>query len=156
VGSGTFVIFQQQGEENRRAAEAAAQLAVKRAAMAAVEERRQAEEEAARKAESEKVSLSVVSEPIGAIVEATWKDGAKAAVTPFDLSVPRGAKVHLSFTHKDYLPASHDVIADAAQVVHATLSAEPRTASLVPRGRVRPEKPKAAPSKDDSDIPVEF
>lgn len=162
VGGGTVFMVQQQAEETRREAAAAARLAARRATEA-IEERRRADEEAARKAESEKVSLSVVSEPIGAIVEVTWKDGAKASVTPLDLSVPRNAKVHLSFRHKDYLPASQDVIADATQVVRATLAPDPRAASLVPRANrarsdSRPGAQKPPPSsKDDGDpIPVEF
>src|SRR5207248_9330235 len=87
---GIVALVLQQARENREAAVRAAQLAAQRIAEQAREAAVRAEDEQ-RRLESEKVQLSVVSEPVGAIVEATWKDGVKAAVTPFDPAVPKYA-----------------------------------------------------------------
>ncbi len=162
VGGGIIFVMQQQAAENRRAAEEAAHLAARRMAEE-VEARRKADEAATRKAENEKVFLSVVSEPLGAMVEATWKDGVKAALTPFDISVPKNMKVHFAFTRKDYLPYSQDVIADTPQVVKAALLPEPKAAApprpAVSRARADEsgKKAKAASSdQEGEEIPVEF
>ena len=160
AGGGIFFVMQQQAAESRRAAEEAAHLAAKRMAEE-VEAKRKADEEAVRKAESERVFLSVVSEPLGALVEATWTGGAKAGATPFDLQVPKNVKVHFAFSKKDFLPYAQDIIADSPQVVKAQLNAEPRAVEK----RSRPSEgettvtKKAVPASDkkgDSEIPLEF
>jgi hypothetical protein len=115
-------------------------------------------EEEQRRQQEERVQLSIVSEPVGAIVEATWSDGVKAAVTPFDLAVPRNASVHFAFSKKEYVPWSTDVIADGPKVVRASLLAEPKAAPppRVPRTNpVRADK-KSTPAEKDDTIPVEF
>jgi hypothetical protein len=155
VGGIIFFLMQQQAEENRKAAERAAQLAADRIA----QEARKAEE--ARKAqENDKIYLSVVSDPLGALVEATWKDGAKAAATPFDLSVPKNTKVHFAFSKKEYFGYATDVIADTPQVVKATLQPEPKAPPKVVRSREEESPKKAKPASDnknaDDTIPVEF
>ena len=163
VGGLIFFMMQQQGEENRKAAERAAHLAAERVAQDAREAAKKAEE-TARAQENEKVFLSVVSEPLGALVEATWKDGAKAAATPFDLSVPKNVKVHFAFSKKDFFPYATDVIADTPQVVKATLQAEPKAAApqRVARPRDDESNKKARPAANpdsknpDETIPVEF
>ena len=103
------------------------------------------------------MQLSVVSEPVGAIVEATWKDGVKAAVTPFDLAVPKNASVHFAFSKKDFVAWATDVVADAPKVVRASLLAEPKPVPPVPaiRAADRSNKKARASEKDDT-IPVEF
>jgi len=163
VGGLVFFMMQQQGEENRKAAERAAHLAAERVAQDARDAARKAEENA-RAQENEKIFLSVVSEPLGALVEATWKDGAKAAATPFDLSVTKNVKVHFAFSKRDYFPYATDVIADTPQVVKATLQAEPRAAQSPRVVKSRDEeslkRAKAAAVPDsknpDETIPVEF
>ena len=66
--------------------------------------------------------LSVVSDPLGAMVEATWKDGGyKKAATPLDIRVPRNTKVTLVFTLPGFSPYRQDVIADESQVVTAQM-----------------------------------
>ena len=158
-----FFMMQQQGEENRKAADRAAHLAAERVAQDARDAARKAEE-AAKAQENEKVFLSVVSEPLGALVEATWKDGAKAAATPFDLSVTKNVKVHFAFSKRDYFPYATDVIADTPQVVKATLQAEPRAAAppRVARPRDEGSSKRARPATNpdsknpDETIPVEF
>jgi hypothetical protein len=162
IGVGVAFVVQQQAAENRHAAEEAAKLAARHMAEE-VEAKRKADEEAVRKAESERIVLSVISEPVGATVEATWKDGAKASVTPIDIQVPRNTKVHFAFSKKDYLPSAQDVVAEAPQVVKAVLSAEPRAAPP-PRptaSRTHPDETgkKAKPASSDQQtdsIPVEF
>ena len=73
--------------------------------------------------------LSVVSDPLGAEVEATWKDGGvKRGSTPLDFRVPRNLKVSFLFKLRGYLPYRVDIIADEAQVVKAEL---PRDAPRV-------------------------
>ena len=162
IGGGVFFIMQQQQAENRRATEEAAHLAAKRMAEE-VEAKRKADEEAVRKAENEKVFLSVVSEPLGALVESTWKDGVKSGLTPFDLQVPKNVKVHFAFSKKDFLPTSLEVIADAPQVVKAQLTAEPKAAPppkpTVSRAKPEESSKKAKPASSDQEgesIPVEF
>jgi serine/threonine protein kinase len=154
------VVFfvRQQGAENRRAAERAAQLAAQRVAEQAREAALRVEEEQ-RRQQNEKIQLSVVSEPVGAIVEATWKEGVKGGVTPFDLTVPRNASVRFSFSKKDFVSWTTDVIADTPKVVRASLLAEPKLAPppRVLKGKSEGSEKKArrAASKED-DIPVEF
>ena len=158
IGGGVFFVMQQQAAEARATAEKAAHDAARRMAEE-IEAKKRAEEEAARKAESEKIFLSVVSEPLGALVEATWTGGAKAGATPFDLQVPKNSKVHFAFSKKDYLPYAQDIIADGPQVVKAALTAEPRVA-VAPRPKPNEgETKKARPAGDkgkDEDIPLEF
>ena len=160
VAAAFAVVFfvRQQAAENRRAAERAAQLAAQRVAEQAREAALRAEEEQ-RRQQNEKIQLSVVSEPVGAIVEATWKEGVKGGVTPFDLSVPRNVSVRFTFSKKDFVSWTTDVIADTPKVVRASLLAEPK---LAPPPRVlrrksegSEKKARQAASKDD-DIPVEF
>ncbi|MCA1828541.1 MAG: serine/threonine protein kinase [Myxococcales bacterium] len=157
VGGIVFVLMQQQAAENRRAAERAAQLVIE-------QQRREDEakkaEEAAKAQENEKVFLSVVSEPLGALAEATWKDGAKAGATPLEISVPKNRKVHLAFSKREFLPYATDVIADTPQVVKATLQPEPKAPPKVVKPRDEESARKAKPASDsknaDDTIPVEF
>jgi hypothetical protein len=158
IGGIIFVLMQQNAEENRKASDRAAALVAQR--QEAREAARKAEE-AAKAHENEKVFLSVVSEPLGALAEATWKDGAKAAATPFDLSVPKNMKVHFAFSKSAYFPYATDVIADTPQVVKATLQPEPKpVAQKVPKSRDEESGKKAKPASDskntDDTIPVEF
>jgi serine/threonine protein kinase len=137
--------------------------------------RRAAEEQKAREAQT--VLLSVVSEPPGAAVEASWTDGSKEAVTPFDLPVPRNARVHFAFAKKDYVGRATDVVAEGPQVVDVQLAserAEPpqpakrtrqarsrqaqagqaKPARADPGKRAQAGKPRTAASDDT--IPVDF
>jgi hypothetical protein len=156
VIAGIVFLFMQQSEESRRAAERAAHLVAERVA----EESRKAAEKGEANA---KVFFSVVSDPLGAMVEATWKNGAKAGVTPLELEAPKNVKVRFAFSKRDYLPYAEERIADAAQVVKATLQVEPRVVAARPvpeskkreRRSTRAAQPPAQQSADDS-IPVEF
>jgi serine/threonine protein kinase len=157
-----FVVIQQQNEENRKASDRAAHIAAERVAQDAREAQRKAEE-AAKAQENERVFLSVVSEPLQARAEATWKDGVKSGVTPFDLQVPKNVKVHFAFSKRDYFPYATDVIADIPQVVKATLQAEPKAAPpprvVKPRDEESSKKTRQATAPDknlDDPIPVEF
>src|SRR5262249_22149515 len=123
VVAGIFVLVKQQGDENRKAAEKAAHIAAQQFADQARQAAQQLQEEQRQK-ESEKVLLSVVSEPVGAIVEANWKDGGKAAVTPFDLQVPRNSSVRFNFSKKDFVSYTVEILADTPKVVRASLVAE--------------------------------
>jgi serine/threonine protein kinase len=156
---GIVALVLQQARENREAAVRAAQLAAQRIAEQAREAGLRAQEEQ-RRLESEKVQLSVVSEPVGAIVEATWKDGVKAAVTPFDLAVPKNAGVHFAFSKKDFVAWATDVVADAPKVVRASLLAEPKPVAPAPVVKGKPDrsekKARQASSEKDDTIPVEF
>ncbi len=154
VVGGIVVFVLQQSAESRRAAERAAHLAAQQFAEQARQQALWNEEEQRRRA-GEKVQLSVVSDPVGAIVEAAWKDGVKAAVTPFDLEVPRNSSVKLSFSKKEYIPSMIQILADTPQVVRASLVAEPKPAARAKSKPARAERTKA-PEKQESDIPVEF
>ena len=160
LAGGIVAFVLQQARESRREEERAAQIAAaQRIAEQARAEALRAEEEQ-RRLESEKVQLSVVSEPVGAIVEATWKDGVKGAVTPFDLAVPKNASVHFAFSKKDFVGWATDVVADAPKVVRASLLAEPRPVPPAPvvkaKGERSEKKAKQASSEHDDTIPVEF
>jgi serine/threonine protein kinase len=164
-----LLAWQQRARAERAPLDQAAPVAAGRATQEGREAARRA---AGEQKEAEQVRLSVVSEPAGAAVEASWNDGARAAVTPFELPVPRNTKVHLAFAKKDYLGYATDVVADAPQVVSANLasdrSAPPRAKS---RTRAQPErsrrvqadrgKPAQAAQKakgetSDDTIPVDF
>jgi hypothetical protein len=117
------------------------------------QQRAAAEEQ--KKLQAQPVSLSVVSEPLGATVEVTWTGGAKAAVTPFDLSVPRNAKVHFAFSKKDFVGYATDMVADAPQVVRAQLIEVPKPPPPVAQKAARKAKPAKADDSEDK-IPVEI
>ncbi|HZX93352.1 MAG TPA: protein kinase [Myxococcales bacterium] len=156
--AGLGLLLWRHNDESRREVEQAARLAAERVAQEAQKVAQRVDAEHKQQRAEEKVFLSVVSEPLGANVEATWKDGSKTAVTPFDLSVPRNVKVHFAYSRRDYLAYATDVIADGPQVVNAQLTAEPRAATpaRVVRGKAdRKAKPASTESKDDT-VPVEF
>jgi len=165
VVAGIVFLIMQQNEENRRAAERAAQLAAERVAEVSRKAAEAAREKEREQGEANaKVFFSVVSDPLGALVEATWKNGVKAGVTPLELEVPKNVKVHFAFSKRDYLPYAEERIADAAQVVKATLQVEPRVlaARPVPESKkrearsARAAQSSAQKAADDSTIPVEF
>jgi hypothetical protein len=159
LGGGIFFVMQRQAEESRQAAERAAHLAAEKMAQEVRDAQKKAADEA-KKAAAEVVFLSVVSEPLGAVAEATWPGGVKAAATPFDLQVPKNAKVHFAFSKPEFLPSQQDIVADSPQVVKVTLVAEPK--KVVARPPLQQQRPnatraKAKSSKDGEDtIPVEF
>src|SRR5262249_27036114 len=159
VVAGIFVYVKQQGDENRRAAEKAAHIAAQQFADQARQAAQRLQEEQRQK-EGERVQLSVVSEPVGAIVEASWKDGVKAAVTPFDLQVPRNSSVRFNFSKKDFVSYSVEILADTPKVVRASLAAEPKPVQhRAGRQKLEQAEKKAKPGsseKEDSQIPVEF
>jgi hypothetical protein len=74
-------------------------------------------------AKPERVFLSIVSEPLGAGVEASWNGGKKHGNTPFNFDVPKNMKVHFDFSKEGFEPFSTEVIADTAQQVTAQLKA---------------------------------
>ena len=69
------------------------------------------------------VFLSVVSEPMGADVDATWPEGNKSGNTPLSFQVPKNSKVRLEFKRDGYAPYVIDAVADQPQTVNATLKA---------------------------------
>ena len=158
LAGGLAFLVLQQAEESRRETERA-QLAAERVALQAREAARRAEEEQARLAH-EQILLSVVSDPEGAAVEAAWNGGVKAAVTPFQLFVPRNASVHFAFSKRDFLSWAIDVIADAPKVVRASL-AQAKAAPARRAAQVKAQVPQSrarqasAEMKDDT-IPVDF
>ena len=112
------------------------------------------DEEAQRRRADDRIQLSVVSDPVGAVVEASWKGGVKAAVTPFDLEVPKNSNVKFSFSKKEYISSTVQILADTPQVVRASLTAEPKPVAPVKSRPAKAEKAKA--SDKESDIPLEF
>jgi hypothetical protein len=156
IGLVVFLVMQQM-EESRRTAEQT------RAAVQRMEDSRKAaaEREKQQQQENQKVTLSISSEPIGALCEATWKDGAKVGLTPMEIEVPKNVKIHLAFSKKEFLPYVEERIADAAQLVKVVLQAEPKVVAArpVPESKKTKEKadqtPKGEPAGKD-DIPLEF
>jgi len=157
VVGGIILFVLQQSNENRRAAEQAAHLAAQRIGDQARQAAQRAEEEQKRQ-ESERVQLSVVSDPMGAVVEVTWNGGVKAAVTPFDLAVPRNASVRFAFTKKEFVSHTIEILADTPKVVRASLVAEPKAPPVVKAKSDRSAKKakQASSESDESSIPVEF
>ena len=157
VGGVVGVVLWQQGESQKQQ-ERLTRIAQQRAA----EKAQKAAEAVARDKESgdsAPVFLSVVSDPLGAKVDATWKGGQKMGETPLELEVPRNVKVHFAFSRPGFLPYAEDVIADSAQVVKARLTPEPRVATsnvARPSSRSRSATKKSADPTNDSTIPVEF
>jgi tRNA A-37 threonylcarbamoyl transferase component Bud32 len=151
IASGVALLVAQQAEDRRREAERAAQIAAGRTALQAREAARRAQEEQARA--SEGIQLSVVSDPAGAVVEAVWSGGVKAAVTPFELSVPKNASVRFAFSKRDFVSFTTEVVADSPKVVRATLLAQAKAAP--PRRAAKKARQASAEMKDDT-IPVEF
>src|SRR4051812_32090148 len=96
----------------------------------------------------ETVFLAVVSDPNGAIAEATWSDGRKTGLTPFEVEVPRSTRVRFEFAKPGYVPNPYvvDLVADTSQLVEGKLAPEPppRPAqAAAPRSKKRPEPPPA-------------
>jgi len=155
--AGSFSFVLQQSNENRRAAEQAAHLAAQRIGGPG-EAGGAARRGRAERQESERVQLSVVSDPMGAVVEATWNGGVKAAVTPFDLAVPRNASVRFAFTKKEFgLPHDRN-FRGHPQGVRASLLAEPKAPPVVQGevGTTAKKAKQASSESDESSIPVEF
>jgi len=157
VVAGIIVFVMQQSQENRKAAELAAQLAAQRIGEEARQAAQRAEQEQ-RQRESERVQLSVVSDPVGAIVEASWDGGAKGGVTPFDLSVPRNTTVRFAFSKHEYLSSTVQILADTPKVVRASLQPEkPAQQAVRAKSEGSQKKAKQASSeKEEAPIPVEF
>ena len=151
VAGGLAVLFVVIGLLFWTGADSSEQIAQTRAHKAAAAARLAAEDAVDRsRKEAEKtgpVLLSVVSDPLGAEVEASWRDGGlKRGSTPLDFRVPRNTKVSFQFKLRGYLPYRVDIIADEAQVVKAEL---PRDA---PRVGARKGPPAGAHSPAKSPV----
>jgi hypothetical protein len=112
----------------------------------------------------ETVFLAVVSDPQGAAAEATWDEGKKTGITPFEVEVPKNTKVRFEFRKQGYVPAPSvlDLVAETSQLVEGKLVVEqrPRPAAAPappPRPRKPPEDPLPAESTvDDEDKAMEI
>ena len=112
----------------------------------------------------ETVFLAVVSDPHGAIAEATWSDGRKTGIAPFEVEVPRSTRVRVEFTKPGYLPNPYVVefVAETSQLVEGRLAPEPprpAVAPPAPRPKKRPEPPKPpelTPPDDDEPMQIIF
>jgi hypothetical protein len=129
------------------------------------EEKQRIASEKARKAKEaaaqpEQLTVSVVSEPQGAEVDVTWPDGAKSAATPFQLQLPKNAKVHFEFKKDGYVPYVMDSLADQT-LVNAVLKAipapkQPEKPVAAADDKGSDEKaPKKAPKKKKDDVPAQ-
>jgi hypothetical protein len=102
-------------------------------------------------AKNERVFLSVVSDPSGATVEATWAAGGKKHGTaPFTMDVPKNTKVHFEYTKDNYSPFSTEVIADQPQAVNAVLKAN----AVAQQGEGDRPEPKKKSGKKKPEEPV--
>ncbi|MFL5421309.1 MAG: hypothetical protein ACJ79Y_11125, partial [Myxococcales bacterium] len=91
------------------------------------------------------VFLAVVSDPHGAIAEATWSDGKKAGITPFEVEVPKSAKVRVEFSKAGFSPYVADLVADVSQLVEGKLPEPPKPPPAPPGARVSKRKEAAKP-----------
>ena len=168
VGGGVGFAVWQSGQ-NAAAAERIAHESAARAAAAAAEAVAEANKKAAaaNAPVDAPVFLSIVSDPPGAKVEATWTGGQRMGEAPMDFSVPKNMKVRFQFSKPGFLPYSADVIADTAQVVKAALVAEQKVAvakvgggdaSASAEKRKKKEKKTTTemPKDGDDDIKVDF
>ena len=102
-------------------------------------------------AKNERVFLSVVSDPSGATVDATWAGGGKRHGTaPFTMDVPKNTKVHFEYLKDNYAPFSTEVIADQPQAVNAVLKAN----AVAQQGEGDKPELKKKPGKKTVDEPV--
>ena len=99
------------------------------------------------RAAPETVFLAVVSDPHGAIAEATWIDGKKAGITPFEVEVPKSAKVRVEFSKAGFSPYVAEFVADVSQLVEGRLAEQPRPppAPQATRASKKKEAPKPEP-----------
>ena len=110
---------------------------------------------AADDATPQRVFLSIVSEPLGAGVEASWSGGKKHGTTPFNFDVSKNIKVHFDFSKEGYEPFSTEVIADTAQQVTAQLKAVAGAQVAegekgeAKKGKAKPHKAVDAPAQKD-------
>jgi serine/threonine protein kinase len=105
------------------------------------------------KPDDARVSLLVLSDPLDAVVVATWKGGEKRGkAAPLDLEVPRDAKVHLEFRKPGYVDYAMDVTANESQNVRAELQpvAAP-VAAAAPEKKSRERKHRKGRSEQPSD-----
>jgi len=125
-----------------------------RAAGEVVKTRNAAVQPAPPQPEPEPVYVVVVSDPVEARVQASWKGGEKDGTAPLSIEAPRNAKVHIEITKSGYLPYQADLVADVAQTVSAKLTAV-AIASPTPPPQREPERAarKAPPRKKKSDLP---
>ncbi|MFL5249633.1 MAG: serine/threonine protein kinase [Myxococcales bacterium] len=98
-----------------------------------------------RAAAPETVFLAVVSDPHGAIAEATWSDGKKAGITPFEVEVPKSAKVRVEFSKAGFSPYVADLVADVSQLVEGKLPEPPSPPPAPPATRASKRKEAAKP-----------
>jgi serine/threonine protein kinase len=100
------------------------------------------------------VFLAIVSDPHGAIAEATWNEERKAGITPFEVEVPKSTKVRVEFSKPGWVPYVAELVADSSRLVEAKLSELPRAA---PPASTRGKKKLAAPEapKPAAPIPAE-
>jgi serine/threonine protein kinase len=95
----------------------------------------------------ETVFLAVVSDPHGAAAEATWKEGKKTGITPFEMEVPKSTKVRFEFRKPGYAPSPYvvDLVAETSQLVEGKLVVEPRPRPAASAPAPRPHKPPEPP-----------
>jgi serine/threonine protein kinase len=114
------------------------------------ERQKKEEEEKARNAKPP-TKVMVISDPLGASVQADWKaadgsDNSKLGTTPFEFTVPKDSKVKFVFKKGAYLDYTTEMIADEPKSVTGKLVADPRAA---------PKKKKTA-GGDGEDVIVDF
>jgi serine/threonine protein kinase len=144
-------------DSSRRAAAAtqkAADLAAQKAKEQADVEVRLAKEKAQESAAT--IFLSVISDPLGAEVQATWKNGARSGTTPFSLEVAKNSKIHLEFRKSSFLPYTTEIVADAPQVVSGKLTPEPKVVAASPVPISRRKRAQAPKPDEDGTIHVDF
>jgi serine/threonine protein kinase len=153
LGAGGYLVY----DSSRRAAAAAqkaADLAAQKAKEQAELEVRLAKQKAQESAAT--VFLSVVSDPLGAEVQAAWKDGNKSGTAPFTLEVPKNSKVHLEFRKSGFLPYTTEIVADVPQAVSGKLTAEPKVVAASPVALPKKRKAQAPKPDEDGTIHVDF
>jgi eukaryotic-like serine/threonine-protein kinase len=87
------------------------------------------------------VFLAIVSDPHGAIAEATWDGDRKAGITPFEVEVPKSTKVRVEFSKAGWAPYVADFVADDSRLVEAKLSEAPRPAAPPASTRAKKKVP---------------
>jgi serine/threonine protein kinase len=109
-----------------------------------------------RAAAPQTVFLAVVSDPHGAIAEATWNDGKKAGITPFEVEVPKSARVRVEFSKGGFSPQVAELVADVSQLVEGKLAEQPRPppAPQATRASKKKEAPKPPPPEKSAESKV--
>ena len=81
----------------------------------------------------EEITLSIVTQPLGATYKALWQGGQATGITPASVKVKAGTHVELSFVKDGHKPAAQSLTARESGLVTVPLEALPRKVEPPPK-----------------------